>query len=1029
MSTKYNAFISYKHAPEDNKVAEAVHKGLERFHIPHKIRKKTGVKRIDRIFRDKDELPITSDLSDSIADALEGSDYLIVICSTNTKESAWVPREIEYFLKNHSKRQVFTVLVNGEPRDVIPEILTYEETKVTDEDGVERTVRIPVEPLSCDFRMPLGKAKRTELPRLACGIIGCAYDELMNRRRAYRMKQLFAGVSVALALMAAFSAYMYYSRDKIRKNYLESLRNQSKYLANESTRLLEKEQRITAMQLALEALPSGENDDRPVTAEAVRALTAASLAYESKNGNNIHAAWNYRMPGVVSYFKLNSEGKKLAVVDAGDVLALWDTEDHEKILYLDDIDNGIKGTAFLDDNTFAYWDSHTIKCYDADKGEELWTYTLDEDYFMSEEAVTAKDSFYLTTYDLRFLKFDTRSGELQGEILFKERISEEDVSISEAVLSPDGKKIAFRGGRGMDSYIYGVIELNDQGLDSGKPISWNPQSDWVKNIAWVDDDSLMIASTKADATSSVGYGDMEIISTDHTDIKCMNATGLREEWKADFVCNGIMLESGFVTLGNGDVAYFSGNVNTVYDAATGQEKYYSNVNSSVLSVSDRDGDGTPVYITENGGYAVPATGVDTDAVYYRKYFTDEMRQAVVCKGVYARQRYSHEIIYYGVDVYDEEWKPLSTDAALKGTVKDFRMDDRYLAVLSSEDGAGPEVQIYSLDEKGEHFRIPLEDEKVYGYNLLGIRGDSVYLGYSDTDKFDLVTVDIKSQKTSKIQLFRMVTTFDDAAVMKDDKIVFVYYTEDYKTGLGIYELESGNRKEIILPEEAGYISNPPVYYEKDGMVCLRCGDEEYVIDAESGKAEKIGITENWAGAVCYSDNSYKGRYAISDGKNILLAGKDGKVSTTIKCPGISPLGITFLKDALYVLYNDGGLYKYSPDSGELTEKGDASVYNYYTGSTEFDYDEENDILYIKMEKLVDAVDMQNGIETARILDCFGYHKGRDIFITSGKGEDGDLQVGYFRRYTVQELIDKAHAILKDEELPEDMKSFYGVWER
>ena len=113
MGARYNAFISYKHAPEDNKVAEAVQKGLERFHIPHKIRKKTGIKRIDRIFRDKDELPITSDLSDSIADALSEADYLIVICSTNTKESTWVPREIDYFLKNHSKRQIFTVLAEG----------------------------------------------------------------------------------------------------------------------------------------------------------------------------------------------------------------------------------------------------------------------------------------------------------------------------------------------------------------------------------------------------------------------------------------------------------------------------------------------------------------------------------------------------------------------------------------------------------------------------------------------------------------------------------------------------------------------------------------------------------------------------------------------------------------------------------------------------------------------------------------------------------------------------------------------------
>ncbi len=155
MIDHYNAFISYKHAPEDNRIAEAVHKGLERFHIPRKIRKKTGIKRINRIFRDKDELPITSDLSDSISNALEDADYLIVICSVNTKESAWVPREIDYFLKNHSKKDIFTVLVNGEPYDVIPDILKYEETVVTDEDGKERTVKVPTEPLSCDFRMPL----------------------------------------------------------------------------------------------------------------------------------------------------------------------------------------------------------------------------------------------------------------------------------------------------------------------------------------------------------------------------------------------------------------------------------------------------------------------------------------------------------------------------------------------------------------------------------------------------------------------------------------------------------------------------------------------------------------------------------------------------------------------------------------------------------------------------------------------------------------------------------------------------------
>ena len=34
MINHYNAFISYKHAPEDIRVAEAVQRGLEHFHIP-----------------------------------------------------------------------------------------------------------------------------------------------------------------------------------------------------------------------------------------------------------------------------------------------------------------------------------------------------------------------------------------------------------------------------------------------------------------------------------------------------------------------------------------------------------------------------------------------------------------------------------------------------------------------------------------------------------------------------------------------------------------------------------------------------------------------------------------------------------------------------------------------------------------------------------------------------------------------------------------------------------------------------------
>ena len=120
MIDHYNAFISYRHSERDIRVAHTIQSDLEHFHIPAKIRRSTGKKKIDRIFLDKDELGAASNLSADISAALEQAEHLIVICSNATKESQWVPREIAYFLRNHTRRQITTVLVDGEPEEVIP---------------------------------------------------------------------------------------------------------------------------------------------------------------------------------------------------------------------------------------------------------------------------------------------------------------------------------------------------------------------------------------------------------------------------------------------------------------------------------------------------------------------------------------------------------------------------------------------------------------------------------------------------------------------------------------------------------------------------------------------------------------------------------------------------------------------------------------------------------------------------------------------------------------------------------------------
>lgn len=116
---EYKAFISYRHNSFDRKVAVKLQKMLETFHIPKKF---SGEKQW-KVFRDETELPTSDDLSQGIKEALEKSEFLIVICSETTKESRWCRQEMAYFksLHNNTTKKILTVLISGDPSEVFPE--------------------------------------------------------------------------------------------------------------------------------------------------------------------------------------------------------------------------------------------------------------------------------------------------------------------------------------------------------------------------------------------------------------------------------------------------------------------------------------------------------------------------------------------------------------------------------------------------------------------------------------------------------------------------------------------------------------------------------------------------------------------------------------------------------------------------------------------------------------------------------------------------------------------------------------------
>ena len=164
----YDAFISYRHCDLDKFVAENIHKQLEAYRMPSDIAKKRqGMKnRIERVFRDQEELPLVSNLNDPIMAALHNSDWLIVICSPRLRESVWCKKEIETFISLHGREKVLAVLIEGEPAESFPDELLFKTEVVTKPDGSTEEVKIPVEPLAADVR---GKNKKEILKNINRG--------------------------------------------------------------------------------------------------------------------------------------------------------------------------------------------------------------------------------------------------------------------------------------------------------------------------------------------------------------------------------------------------------------------------------------------------------------------------------------------------------------------------------------------------------------------------------------------------------------------------------------------------------------------------------------------------------------------------------------------------------------------------------------------------------------------------------------------------------------------------------------------
>lgn len=281
---RYDAFISYSHSEPDAFVAGKLHSMLERYKVPKKIREISGKKKIERVFRDREELPLSANLAMGICEALENSEYLIVICSPRSVKSEWVQREIETFLLTHTKDKVLTLLAEGEPEEAFPDSLCYEEKILHRPDGKAETVRERIEPMAADVRgadhREIEKKLKEEFLRILAPMLGCTYDELKQRHRDYMFRRVIAGVSAAAVLAVGVTAFTLYQAAKTEAQYQEARRNQARYLAGISGDLLDSGDRMGALKTVMAITPDDPDADEPVVPEQMYALNQALYSYQ-----------------------------------------------------------------------------------------------------------------------------------------------------------------------------------------------------------------------------------------------------------------------------------------------------------------------------------------------------------------------------------------------------------------------------------------------------------------------------------------------------------------------------------------------------------------------------------------------------------------------------------------------------------------------------------------------------------------------------------------------------------------------------
>lgn len=1043
MDLHYNAFISYRHHPQDIKVAEQIHKGLEHYRIPKAIRKKHGSKL--RLFRDKEELPITSNLSDDITKALENSDFLIVICSTHTKESIWVQREIESFLKTHDHSRVLTVLVDGEdPYEILPEVLCSQEGY--DPETGEKTM-LPIEPLSCDWRVGKRKAYREELPRLAAALLGCGYDELRQRERQYRTRRLVTVFSLALTAALGLMGYILYNSMQIQKmndqltvandqltdaniriqeNLDEALINQSQYLSSASAQQLEAGDRMMAMALALEALP--ESDERPYVTAAERALGEAIGIYQAEDQPG--ARGTIVCDGIVQDFVADTERTIMFVTDSRNTLSVWDLESFQKKASIQMEEQPYELMLTPENNLVVTTSGWKTDCYDQQLNL-LWRKEACNNVVWSEDRRT----LLIQTGD-EWLEFvDVNTGEVLREPLrvkTQQSIQEENFSNFNFVrddydLSAPILLQYYNG----DAYqLIGV----DTNKDTVTVLDEQPEGYNIRYSGVTKEGNILALLVHEHGSWNGMFNLMMTRSPVQVELRCYSPEG-RLLWKTPFSTCSYSLYSTLETVNDEGLLFCQvDNVVATIDGETGE--ILGSCEIGKLPIWIQTEEDSAVILQEDGSIGAYYYGDNEYNSWL--YYKDDLAAGFAGKGVYVHQRYSSQILAYG-SPWDDNWQPMEGgDKAAKWGEIETRAVWNHLVATSYFDG----ISLFDMQQQKLLWSVDENKEIYETFQLMGFSKDGSKL-WACLDGKTLLSFDTATGQredypmplkfSEDVPLYYSYSTW---AVMEEDRAYF--FARDLSRDDAYAVVSDQNDGSMWATKVCVPVEGHPDAGK--GMILAGRGYDVFLWEMSTATVYKANVETDEVKVLRENVTSRPvvqfledGRYLLCTENQVALCSADDKEDLVITLEDTKGVSGYLMDNQLILLVDSGDLARYDLQGNKL---GDVSTHLYtsfFTTITNHYLQEEikwtrtdDGDLVLEILNAGNLIDTKSWELKAWIPQCVAYYETEDQFLTFGSNDKAEECLGFYSRYSLGEIKAMAVEELKGFHLSQEQKEQYGI---